>query len=597
MAEEKLEKKIIKPPALPNVVQGDGRYLMSLLKSFLEQTAQQVNLANGFTADEIEPGSDAKVPTPRNFTLTFSRLGAHLSWDHLSDVSVLAYYELREDTKIGNDGRLLERTRENESVRIPITFVGTIYLYAVNKEGECSNPARLNYTKARPEAPKDIALTKNNEGTLITFREIPTNCIGANIYVNEVRYQTLDNIFLYRHAENLKIEKVEVAYYDVFGEGERGTVYCVLPDVTGFVVERNGPNLDFYWEALNIYGVQYVVKVGTEPSWDRAIEVFRTKLNKHRYVYPNTGEYYFLIKAVDEHGNYSGNAAYYALQNAPDSSKNVILEFSQLDTGYSGNKVNLYYDAGVQGLKLEWEANFGEYIAEIELPQVYRARNWCEFKVVGITNTNLRWIDMDFPFNSEIAENTAVNGGAIGDISGTEVRQQIARYTGKSSYDIESVQLDGSLIADSGNDPLESLHATEFRQGRWAEGLFVSDLTHLSYALPKMTQRFSLVCFLKKTEELEDCILLTLRGAASFLWLGYDARQKCFYLTGSDGKRLEAAVDALQRDWLTFGISQGPEVRRLFVHSFCKQKTGMGEAKAGPMGPFETLYCYPKLVV
>lgn len=594
---EKLEKKIIKAPELPNVVKGDGRYLMSLLRSFLEQTAEQVNLANGFTADEINPDDNAKVPTPRNFTLTFSRLGARLAWDHLPDVSTLAYYELREDTKIGNDGRLLERTRENESVRIPITFVGTIYLYAVDKDGDCSNPARLNYTKARPEAPKDIALTKNNEGTLITYLEIPTNCIGANVYVNGVKYQTLDNIFLYRHAENMKIEKVEVAYYDVFGEGERGVVYCVLPDVTGFVVERNGPNLDFYWEALNIYGVQYVVKVGTEPSWDRSIEVFRTKLNKHRYVYPNTGDYYLLIKAMDEHNNFSANAAYFALQNAADISKNVILEFAELDTGYSGNKINLYYDAGVQGLKLERDANFGEYIAQIELPQTYRARNWCEFKVVGITNSNMRWIDMDFAFNSDVANNTALSGGALGDISGTEVRQQIARYTGKSIYDIEGVQMDGDLTADSGTLPTEALRATDFRQGRWARGLFVGDLTRLAYALPKMTQSFSLVCFLKKTEELNDCVLLTLQNAASFLWLGYDSKRKCFYLFGSDRVRLEAAVDTTQRDWLTFGISQGREERRLFVHSFGRQKVGASMAQAVPLGKFATLCCYPKLLL
>lgn len=594
---EKLEKKIIKAPELPHVVKGDGRYLMSLLRSFLEQTAEQVNLANGFTADEIKPDDSAKVPTPRNFTLTFSRLGARLSWDHLPDVSTLAYYELREDTKIGNDGRLLERTRENESVKIPITFVGTIYLYAVDTDGDCSNPARLNYTKARPEVPKDIALTKNNEGTLITFREIPTNCIGANVYVNGIKYQTLDNIFLYRHAESMKIEQVEVAYYDVFGEGERGVVYCVLPDVTGFVVERNGPNLDFYWETLNIYGVQYVVKVGTEPSWDRSIEVFRTKLNKHRYVYPNTGDYYFLIKAVDEHGNYSKNAAYFALQNATDISKNVILEFAELDTGYSGNKINLYYDAGVQGLKLERDANYGEYIAQIELPQTYRARNWCEFKVVGITNSNMRWADMEFAFNSDVANNTALSGGALGDISGTEVRQQIARYTGKSIYDIEGVQLNGTLQTDQKRGPLEALHAGDFRQGRWMEGLYVDDLTRLSYALANMTPRFSLVFYLKKTEALTDCILLTLRSAAIFLWVGYDARKESFYLFGSDGRRLDVAVDTTLRDWLTFGIAQSEKERRLFVHSFGRQKTGYMAGQAAPIGVFDCLYCYPKILL
>jgi hypothetical protein len=49
-----LEKTILNVPNLPNHIQGDGRYLMSLLKSFLEQTAEQVNLANGFSAEDIQ---------------------------------------------------------------------------------------------------------------------------------------------------------------------------------------------------------------------------------------------------------------------------------------------------------------------------------------------------------------------------------------------------------------------------------------------------------------------------------------------------------------------------------------------------------------
>lgn len=244
---EQIEKELIEAPQLPHVVQGDGRYVMSLLNEFLKSMAAQVNLANGFSAEEIKPEA-GKYPTPRNFYLTFNRIGGVLTWNHIADISNLAYYELRTDKNVGKNVGLLERTIDTTSYKLPVNYAATVYLFAVSKDAEASAPAELNYTKARPDAPKDIAVTKNNEGSLITFLDIPSNCIGANIYIAGQQFQTLTNIYL--HKGNTDIEKVEVAYYDQFGEGERGYLYLVLPDVTGLLVERNGAELDFYWGRL-----------------------------------------------------------------------------------------------------------------------------------------------------------------------------------------------------------------------------------------------------------------------------------------------------------------------------------------------------------
>ena len=271
-----LEKTILTVPELPAVVKGDGRYVMSLLRQFLRETAEQVNLANGFSAEEIYPSND--VQTPKNFFLSFDRLGARFTWDHIRNIDTLLYYELRTNENVGSDNGLLERTRETESMAVPVDFSADVYLYAVTEDGKASSPAKISYTKPRPEEPEDLALTKNNEGLLVTFLEIPTNCIGANVYVNGKKYVVYDNIFLYTGKDTVRI--VEVAYFDSFGEGERATLVSYIPDVTGFLVERNGDSLDFYWDEIDAHGVQYVVKVGQTPIWETAIEVFRTKQNK-----------------------------------------------------------------------------------------------------------------------------------------------------------------------------------------------------------------------------------------------------------------------------------------------------------------------------
>ena len=123
-------------PELPVTVQGDGRYLMSLLKPFLEETAKQVNLANGFEQEDIEDKPEGAVQTPRNFRLTFTRLGGEFTWDHIYDIENLAFYELRTDTAVGEEDGLLERTVNSSSTIMPVTAVGHVYLYAFNKDGE-----------------------------------------------------------------------------------------------------------------------------------------------------------------------------------------------------------------------------------------------------------------------------------------------------------------------------------------------------------------------------------------------------------------------------------------------------------------------------
>ena len=192
-----IQKKVLHTPTLPTAIQGDGRYLLSLLRSFLADQTAQINAANSFTADEVEADKEGEILSPRNFRLTFSRLGGILQWDHSLDAKNLNYYEVRTNKNIGSEFGLLERTTLAESYRLPASYVGRIFLFVIDRLGQVSAPSELSYTKARPTKPRDLTMTKTQEGTLITFLEIPLDCIGAYVYINEVRYASVDNIFLY----------------------------------------------------------------------------------------------------------------------------------------------------------------------------------------------------------------------------------------------------------------------------------------------------------------------------------------------------------------------------------------------------------------
>lgn len=578
---EELQKKILALPNLPNVVQGDGRYVMSLLKSLLTETVLQVNLANGFTAEEINP-EQGGYPTPKNFFLTFTRFGGTLTWNRIADESELEYYEVRTDTNVGASYGLLERTTLNSSTALPDIASGTIYLYAVSKSKEASRPSELNYSKPRPDAPTDITLTATNEGTLITFFEIPTDCIGATIYVDGVAYSSMDNIFLLKQ-EKATIEKIEIAYFDQFGEGERGALYIVLPDVTGLLVERNGSELDFYWDAINVYNVSYVVKVGNVADWTKGIELFTTKTNdKNRYIYPNTGEYYLMVKALDDHGNYSKNAAFYYISNEEDIHRNVILEFNQNNTLYSGNKLNVYYDPAIGGITLEREAMHGEYIMDVKLPQKYRARNWLEVNPLITTDSGTRWDDCGEVWDD--LENM-LWAGETGDLELVSIKQQIAYHLDNDTSMLFNAQLNQSLLTDDKESPTDAAHADDFRPSHWAYGLYITPLTKLAYSLKNITSKFYFSLCLKTTGLLNDCVIATIfDGHGTWIQIGFEGMLNQFYVRCSDGIELNLTNIADEnRDWLTLAFSQGADKRKLFLHSLAKSKMVSSETEAIPL--------------
>ena len=297
-----------------------------------------------------------------------------------------------------------------------------------------------------------------------------------------------------------------------------------------------------------------------------------------------------LVKAVDEHDNYSENAAYVVMDTAADASRNVILSFDQEREKYPGVKINMYYDEAAAELRLEKGALFGEYIVPVALPQVYRARNWYDYKVIGATSDDMAWADMDFPWDGAEAEKLTWNG-VIGSLEGASVHHEIARYVGFPASG-EVFTLDGSLSSSRGTIPQEAQHAGDFRNGRWHKGLHVDALTRLSYAV-QVGRTFGL-SFSMKVAERVDTVFLSLEGTGRWLRVGFDRDSEEFYLAGSDGAEARVALRTMDVDWLTLAISQTEKSRVLFLHSFGFMQAVHAVVEACPLGAFDRLYCYPR---
>lgn len=579
------EKVYIEAPDLPNVVQGDGRYLMTQLRRYLAAIAEQVNLANGFKANE-EIGSSGIAPPP-NFTLTFSVEGGVFKWSDPTYYNKLAYYEVRTNTAVGTLAGLLERTTNNYSYKMPVYAVGTAYLYAVLNDGTASNGSALQYSKKRPEKPQDINMSKNAQGTLINFTFIPLDCIGAHIYVNGIMYKTQDNWMLYTKDAD-QISEIAVAYYDSFGEGEKGYLYCKIPQVQDFIVERNGAVLDFYWKSVGIQGAGYVVRASTTPYWENGLEIFRTELLKKKMEYPNTGDIYFLIKAYDEHGNFSQNASWFLLTTVQDQQKNVIVDFNEHQTMYTGNKVGTYYDTEAHGLRLSEGVFNGEYISAGHLPYTARARSWVDYKIEGISNTDITVSDLDFSPLDDRARTINMVGDVVSDLDGVEIKTYIADKNADNSALIEA-PLDEDLQTMAGEEPTEHIHCDVFDYARWNKGLKQDELTRLAYKLPTGTSTFSLTFNIKIENSLEPSAIASIGGTHGTIYLRYDDG---LVLVGSDGLSQKLSLKPSPMDIIAIGISQSDTERTIYAvnnNAAFQEPAQYKTIKAPPIGIMTTV--------
>lgn len=160
--------------------------------------------------------------TPDGFGIDFGTV-CTASWKEVTNTDV-TFYEVRTDDNAGAEtSGLLVRTN-NLSAILPLTErSGKLYLYAKSAIGKYSTPAILQYNKPVPKKPNPPVLTSTIGGFGLTAEAIPKDCAGMNIYISgtdgQKTIKTENNS--YSHTCGAGIYDVSIAYYDLFGEGEK----------------------------------------------------------------------------------------------------------------------------------------------------------------------------------------------------------------------------------------------------------------------------------------------------------------------------------------------------------------------------------------
>lgn len=160
--------------------------------------------------------------TPDGFEINFGST-CTASWKEVTNADI-AFYEVRTDQSPGAEtSGLLARTN-NLSAILPLTERrGALYLYAKSAIGKYSAPAILQYNKPVPKKPNPPVLTSTIGGFGLTAEAIPVDCAGMNIYINGTDGQKTIKTenSSYSHTCGAGIYDVSIAYYDLFGEGEK----------------------------------------------------------------------------------------------------------------------------------------------------------------------------------------------------------------------------------------------------------------------------------------------------------------------------------------------------------------------------------------
>lgn len=171
--------------------------------------------------------------TPDGFGIDFGA-ACTASWKEVTNTDV-AFYEIRTDQSPGAEtSGLLARTN-NLSAILPLTErSGKLYLYAKSAIGKYSAPAILQYNKQPPKKPNPPVLTSTIGGFGLTAEAIPKDCAGMNIYISgtdgQKTIKTENNS--YSHTCGAGIYDVSIAYYDLFGEGEKSEASRVVVKVS-----------------------------------------------------------------------------------------------------------------------------------------------------------------------------------------------------------------------------------------------------------------------------------------------------------------------------------------------------------------------------
>ena len=172
-------------------------------------------------------GKTLTPSTPTGLTLSITDV-CSWSWN-MGDADV-DFWELRTDMNPGEESGLLLKTTTNKATVTPPSRQGTVFLYAHNTGEFYSSPASYTYNHPAPSAPQSLVITQVFQGFTVDTEALPVYGLGINVHVDSQIFFSQNNSYTYKSTGG--IYDVQVAFVDLFGEGNLSTVQQVIIEPT-----------------------------------------------------------------------------------------------------------------------------------------------------------------------------------------------------------------------------------------------------------------------------------------------------------------------------------------------------------------------------
>jgi predicted phage tail protein len=374
----------------------------------------------------------------------------------------------------------------------------------------------------------------------------------------------------------------------VYSNATSVTITLPFPSaVKDFVVTSNLNMLNGNWTPNPETNINhYTIREGDD--WSASTVVIEQLYVTHFQVpsnYKKTRT--FWIKAVDNSGNESQQAAAYIFQTVPTDDYNIIVTSDEQTGGYAGTKIDTEVDAGT--LILSTGKQRGEYIHPISLGGTVYARNVLTFDFDAVVRSGLTWDDMTFPWTDPRAHRPWVLGGDIGSVV---VKRQVSFEKALAPPVIEGFDLNGALTGLNGTTASSSTGAA-YEAGRFRQGLSITPGTSTIAYTMTIPSSFNLSVWVRPRDPAVDLTILTLHGSSGDLILKYDGTAKQFYLIDPSSNRVTSPTVVFEAgDPVLIAIVQTSTTRRILVGITKEEAVVSNSGAFTPVGAFTDLRFY-----
>jgi hypothetical protein len=272
----------------------------------------------------------------------------------------------------------------------------------------------------------------------------------------------------------------------------------------------------------------------------------------------------------------------------------MIQEYNAVEDKWSGRMYNTHINA--EGLQLDSEKVYGDYLYEIELDQEYCARNWIEKSIKPVNEElELQWKDSHFVWGSEQAKRRLWFPLGVDDLYNSWTEIAVASEEQRDLVG-ERVSLNGTLISQNSVSPESGYGVPKYGENRFEKGLLIDGSCRPKWKNLDIEKKFSMSFTLyTPNDSTHSYTLLTLKNDEDYLHLHYRASDDKFVVSLSNGTEFSLADFSGREDYLHFMISQGDGYFTFVIYSLAYDSYVISRKKYTDLKVYNQLALYKDL--